>query len=98
MVNVLKRKPDIFEADWDQRMPNDRPPKEPFTKYIKALEKVGAWDGFLEICIFAKAQKYNVLVLDTDCGKALKFHGGDDTSPYVVVCFASKRYEWVKYE
>ena len=97
IVSFSKRNSETLQAHWDQRMPSDQPTKEPFSKYLEALEKIGAWGGFLEICAYAKAQKYNVLVLDTDCGKAFEFHGGDDTSPYVVLRFASKHnYEWVK--
>ena len=77
-------------------MPDDSRTVKPFSEYLDALEKEGSWGGFLEVYAFAKVQKFNVLVIDADINKAFRFEGGDDASPYVVLKFAAKHYEWVK--
>ena len=39
---------------------------------------------------FAKAQQFNILVLDYDTGLSHKFSGGDDNAPYMVLKFHAK--------
>jgi hypothetical protein len=77
-------------------MSDDSRTVKPFSEYLDALEKEGSCGGFLEVHAFAKVQKFNVLVIDADIHKAFRFEGGDDASPYVVLKFAAKHYEWVK--
>lgn len=96
LVAAMRKHSTLFEHVWDQRMSDDSRTVKPFSEYLDALEKEGSWGGFLEVHAFAKVQKFNVLVIDADIHKAFRFEGGDDASPYVVLKFAAKHYEWVK--
>ena len=82
---------------WDARMPDDKPTDESFEEYLRALGKVGAWGGELELYAWAKSFGCKCLIVDEDVGRVGRYdlpNVGDGRT--IVLKYCKQHWEWVE--
>ena len=85
---------DLLEPRWDHRNPKNEVMEGGFGDYVKLLQVVGSWGGFLELYAASTATNLNIMILTAD--GIVKFAAKNEVGAFVVLKYEACHYELVE--
>ena len=84
----------LLEPHWDHRNPKDEAMEGDFSDYVKLVQVVGSWGGFLELYAASTAENLNIMILTAD--GIVKFAAKNEVGAFVVLKYEACHYELVE--